>query len=224
MTRQEQFESSPTGRAVISGGLLFVLLAIAVANLPTSYIQIKLNTVVQPVRDGLGLDQDWSVFAPEPRRQTFELGARITYGDGSTDVWTVPTGDPFLAEYRVYHWQKWSEYARSDTKPALWEPLAAWIARTYDRPNRHPVDVTLVRRWYDINPPGAHPNRGPLNEYAYFSLKVTDAVLKGDSGCARFWMDGAGSGSSRSRHRRSASFGSRTACSRCSGPSRLRRI
>jgi len=180
MTAQERFESSPYGRAVISGGLIFALLAILVANLPASYLQRKLNTVVEPVRDGLGLDQDWSVFAPEPRRETFALDARITYSDGTTGTWTVPTGDPFIAEYRIYHWQKWAEYARSDSKPILWEPFAAWVARTHDTATRHPLEVTLVRRWFELYGPGAHPNHGPWNEYAYFSLKVTPAVLKGE--------------------------------------------
>ena len=179
---QEGVEKDLIGRAVITGIIIFILAALVAANIPqTSYLQRKLNSIVRPVRDSVGLDQTWSVFAPEPRRETFALDAQIKYADGTAETWTVPTGDPLIAEYRTYHWQKWSEYARADDTPILWEPFAAWVARTHDSPTRHPVSVTLVRRWYDLYPPGSHPSRGPWNEYTYFSLDVTPAVLAGRS-------------------------------------------
>jgi hypothetical protein len=181
MTIGERFEASQIGRGVLTGALVFIIASLVAANMPASYIQHKLNTAVQPVRDGLGLDQDWSVFAPEPRRQTFALQARISYSDGTSQTWDVPTGDPYISEYRTYHWQKWSEYARADDQQQLWEPFAAWVARTHDSPARHPTEVTLVRSWYDLYPPGAHPSRSQWNEYAYFSLKVTPGVLAGTS-------------------------------------------
>jgi hypothetical protein len=181
MTIGERFEASRFGHAVITGALVFILVALLAANMPDSYLRTQLNSFVQPVRDGLGLDQDWSVFAPEPRRQTFAVEAQITYSDHTVETWTVPTGDPFIAEYRTYHWQKWAEYARADDYQNLWEPFAAWVARTHNSRVRHPVEVTLIRRWFDLKPPGSHPSRGPWNEYAYFSLTVTPGVLGGSS-------------------------------------------
>jgi hypothetical protein len=178
---QRRLESSRLGRAAITGLLIFVISSLVAANIPPSYLQVKLNKIVQPVRDGLGLDQTWSVFAPEPRRQTFGLDARIVFIDGSVQTWTVPTGDPVVAEYRTYHWQKWSEYARADDTSVLWGPLAEWLARKYDTPTVHPVQVTLVRRWYDLNPPGSAVGHGPWHEYPYFTLQVTPAILRGGS-------------------------------------------
>lgn len=179
---QEGVEKDQIGRAVITGVIIFILASLVAANIPqTSYLQRKLNSIVRPVRDSVGLDQTWSVFAPEPRRQSFALDAQIKYTDGTAETWTVPTGDPFIAEYRTYHWQKWSEYARADDTQLLWEPLAVWLARTHNNPTRHPVSVTLTRRWYDLNPPGSHPSRGPWNEYTYFSIDVTPSLLAGSS-------------------------------------------
>jgi hypothetical protein len=178
---QERFEALPVGRAAISGLVIFIMLSLVTANIPTSYVQKKLNDVVLPVRDSLGLDQTWSVFAPEPRSQTFGLYAKIAYADGTSDIWTVPTGDPYISEYRTYHWQKWSEYARLDDQTNLWEPLAVWIARTHDRAGRHPSEVTLVRTWYDLYPPGKHPSRGETYQYEYYTLQVTPGILKGSS-------------------------------------------
>jgi hypothetical protein len=178
---QQKIESNQIGRAAISGLLVFVLGSLVAANIPTSYLQVKLNKIVQPVRDSVGLDQTWSVFAPEPRRQTFGLDARITYSDGTAETWTVPTGDPVIAEYRTYHWQKWSEYARADDSSLLWGPLAVWLARTHDNSVRHPVQISLIRRWYDLYPPGSHPSRGPWNQFTYYALQVTPAILAGRS-------------------------------------------
>jgi hypothetical protein len=179
---QEKLESNQAARAVISGIIIFILAALVAANIPqTSYLQKKLNSFVLPVRDSVGLDQTWSVFAPDPRRETYALEADLTYTDGTTERWLVPTGDPFISAYRTYHWQKWSEYARADDRAYLWEPFAAWVARTHNSASRHPVSVTLVRRWYVLNPPGAHPSRGHWNEYTYYSLAVTPFLLSGSS-------------------------------------------
>ena len=178
---QDKVESSAIGRAAVSGVIIFILGSLIAANIPSSYLQRKLNTIVQPVRDSVGLDQTWSVFAPEPRQQTFGLGATISYDNGTKEIWSVPTGDPFISEYRTYHWQKWSEYARADDQPALWEPLAIWLARTYDRSNRHPTEVVLTRYWYDLFAPGTHPIRGPWHEVTYFSLAITPSILAGGS-------------------------------------------
>jgi len=179
---QEKLEASPIGRAAITGLLVFILGSLIAANIQPSYLQRKLNTVVRPVRDGLGLDQTWSVFAPEPRSQTFGLEARIDYDDGTSETWHVPTGDPFIAEYRTYHWQKWSEWARGDDyMKILWQPFAEWIARTHNDASAHPTTVTLVRSWYDLNPPGTKPSRGPWHSVEYFTLRVTPAILEGSS-------------------------------------------
>jgi hypothetical protein len=174
---QEKLESNQIGRAAITGLLFFILGSLVAANIPASHLQEKLNTVVQPVRDGVGLDQTWSVFAPEPRRQTFGLEARVAYTDGTAETWSVPTGDPVIAEYRTYHWQKWSEFARADDKPFLWQALAVWLARTHNSATRRPVQITLIRRWYDLFPPGSHPSRGPWHEFPYYALEITPALL-----------------------------------------------
>ena len=35
------------------------------------------------------------------------------------------------------------------------------------------IIVVLVRRWYDLLPPGPGPSRGPWQEHAFYTLKVT---------------------------------------------------
>lgn len=174
---QEKLESDPTGRAALTGVILFILLTLLASNLSDSGLRDWLARLVEPVRNGAGLDQAWGVFAPDPRSTVYGLEGRIRYDDGTTEVWHLPKGDPIVSEYRDYHWQKWSEQVRLDDHSGLWQPFAVWLARTHDRPGRHPAEITLVRRWFDLNPPGRHPDRGPWNSYEFFKLQVSPALL-----------------------------------------------
>jgi hypothetical protein len=174
---QEKVESDATGRAAISGVILFVLLTLLASNLSTSGLQDWISGPVEPVRNGLGLDQAWGVFAPDPRSTIYGLEGRITYDDGTTEKWHWPRGDPIVSEFRAYHWQKWSEQVRLDDQSGLWQPFAEWLARTHDRPDRHPTDITLIRFWADLNPPGTRPSRGPWNRFEFFTLQVNPSIL-----------------------------------------------
>lgn len=167
---QEGLESSVAGRAAISSLLFLILTGMIVANLPDSYLRRTAWRFVRPYVVTMGIEQAWGVFAPEPRRQVLELEARITYTDGSEATWRVPDGDPIFAAYRDYRWRKWVEYVTLDaSRDELWQPAAQWVARRFDRADRHPARVTLVRRWYDIAPPGTpQPDPPEWQEFAYF--------------------------------------------------------
>ena len=51
-------------------------------------------------------------------------------------MWRPPTGEPLLAGYRDTHWRKYVEHAvprgNPETWPALWEPLARYVAAQSD--------------------------------------------------------------------------------------------
>jgi hypothetical protein len=174
---QERFEVHPLGRAIIAGLLLFIFGALLSSNMPPSELQHQINRLVEPVRNGVGLDQTWSVFAPEPRSQVWGLVARITYDDGTVETWKVPSGNPFFAEYRDYHWQKWSEQVRLDARQELWDPLAQWLVRSHDRGGGHPAEVTLIRRWRDLFAPGERVLQGAWHEEDFYTLQVTPQML-----------------------------------------------
>lgn len=176
-TYQEKLESDPLGRASITGVIIFVLGTLLASNLPDSGLQRVIADVVRPVRNGVGLDQAWGVFAPDPRSTVYDFEARITYDDGTTARWRFPDGDPVISSYRDYHWQKFSESVRLDNQKQLWRPFAAWLAQLHDARDRHPVSVTLIRRWSDLNPPGTNPDRGPWNSYEFFTLEVDASIL-----------------------------------------------
>ena len=106
---QERLESGPLGRAVISGFLLVTLTCLVALNLPQSRLRQTLDQVEAPYSQALGIDQSWSLFAPDPRTVIVEPGARVMFADGSTALWPgVPVGGPGLDEYRTSRWQKWA--------------------------------------------------------------------------------------------------------------------
>ena len=154
-TLQERLEASDMGRMAISALLIFTLFGILIWNLPGGILQQKLLPVARPYFQSAGLDQGWGVFAPDPRRITNDFFARLDYPDGTETVWRYPLGDPVLATYRTYRWQKWSEHVTLDVRSLL-GPAAAWLARTQEHAGQHPVRVTLVQRWANTPPPDSH--------------------------------------------------------------------
>lgn len=152
---QERFEASDIGRMMISALLVFTLIGILVWNLPGGILQTRLIPVVRPYFQGAGLDQGWGVFAPDPRDTTNDVYALIEYPDGTQTTWRYPLGNPEVATYRTYRWQKWSEHVSIDV-PSLQAPAVQWLARTQSHDGEHPAKVTLFQRWADTPPPDSN--------------------------------------------------------------------
>lgn len=164
---QERLESSVRGRVLLSILIVVILAGVVAWNLPESELTRRSQYRLKPMMNASGLDQTWAVFAPDPPRQELRLEARIAYDDGTQRTWRVPTWDPVIGGYRDYRWLKWAEWMTSGSRPLLWEPAAAWIARQEQRAGRRPVSVTLVRQVFDL-PLGGSPVPAPAQElYVY---------------------------------------------------------
>jgi hypothetical protein len=157
----ERLEASRGGQLVLSAFVVVVLACIVVANLPESHVRREGLRAAGPLLRASGLDQDWRIFAPDPRRASIALEARITYADGSTVRWRPPAGGPLVGAYWDYRWRKWMEHVLFDARAAeLWPDVAAFAARQVARPGRRPAHVTL---WWTRRPlaapgaPGAAP-------------------------------------------------------------------
>ena len=163
----ERFEASPRGRALLSVFLVVVLASIVVVNLPASKLKSTASDATEPVIDVLGLNQNWNVFAPNPRQESLGLEARVTFADGSTATWRPYVGGNLVGHYRDYRWGKYMENVRLDQNRKLWPGLADWVARhvAEGRPVRK---VVLIRRWRVLRPPGAKSNEGPQRAYRFY--------------------------------------------------------
>lgn len=163
--------STRAGRGVVV--VLVAVLAVWIVgpNLPGGPARQQLDVLWSPAID-IGLVQDWGVFSPDPRSQSLDVRAVITYDDGSTVTWDVPDHDPFLGAYRQYRWQKWQERVRQDARTDLWDPTAIWIAGQHRHNGELPASVTLIRRWIDHDPLTADGavDRG-WNEFTFHEWK-----------------------------------------------------
>lgn len=173
---QRRLETSSTGRAVISGLILFTLAAMLVSNLPASELRRTGMKIFDPYLDVSGLHQNWNLFAPDPRRATLQLEARITFDDGSATIWHPPTGDPFIGVYRTFRWRKWAGNVLASSNKSLLEPTADWIARMHTAEGKFPVQVVLLKRSYLAPPPGTgKPSKQPWHETVLLTVQYQEA-------------------------------------------------
>lgn len=170
---QARVESSEFGRGIVSAFVVATLIVVIATNLPVSPLRSTLMGPGQPYLGALGLDQNWSVYAPEPRRQSVDLRGLVRYDDGSTGVWRIPTGDPILGGFRDYRWRKWMENLVSDANSQLWRPAAIWISTQTARRGRRVVQVILERRLATLQPPGQSPDRLPWQQKDFYTLNLT---------------------------------------------------
>ena len=161
MSLQQRIESNPTGRGMISGVILFTVFAMIISNLPASTLRRTAFPTVKPLLDMTGLGQNWNLFAPNPRRSTLRLQARIDFSDGTSSVWRTPISDPYVGAYRAFRWRKWASYVVSDSRAFLWPPTARWLASIHARDGKTPVRVTLFLQFYYAPKPGTGDMRQP---------------------------------------------------------------
>jgi hypothetical protein len=111
---------------------------------------------IRPALKAVAVDQDWRIFAPEPRRNGVRVEAVVDWSDGARTVWRMPSGERLFGAYRDYRWRKWAEYAASDEiGPWLWAPLARYVLRRLpSRAPSVPRHLTIVRRTQAVPPPG----------------------------------------------------------------------
>ncbi|HEX9889072.1 MAG TPA: hypothetical protein VGA69_06315 [Nitriliruptorales bacterium] len=169
----QRIERTQAGRTVITLGILLIFTIVVVWNLPESALRSAGLDLVRTPASVAGLDQNWRVFAPNPRRIALDLYAIVEYPDGQIATWQLPDeSEPFLSPYRTYRWRKWMEHVRLDDKKGLWRPAAEWVAREFTIGERAPSKVSLVRRWYDLPAPGTGAETPAWNEYTYYELDV----------------------------------------------------
>ena len=170
---QQRLEESAFGRGVISTLLIVTVIAVAATNLPDSSLRRGLMQPGQPFLNALGLDQNWSVFAPDPRRAVLDVYALVTFEDGKVTRWHFPRNNSVIGSYRDYRWGKWQEAMIVPSNGnLLWRSAALWAAGREARPGHAVVRVTLMERTSPLAPPGAQPSVGPPQVRAFYQLVV----------------------------------------------------
>lgn len=148
----KRFETSFLGEVVISVAVTAIVLIAVVWNLPDSEIRRSAMPTLTPLAATAGLEQIWSMYAPDPIRRTEILEVHVTMADGSDRVWTFQSGDYVGGPLFWYHWQKLKEQVirQPDTRAGL----ADWVVHQQTGPDNHAVRVQVVFRAVDLVAPG----------------------------------------------------------------------
>ena len=170
---QQRIEQSPVGRGILSTLIVITLIAIVAINLPGSALRSRLLRPAQPYLNALGLDQNWALFAPDPRQVVIDVSALVSYEDGARRIWRFPHDGALIGAYRDYRWRKWAENLIDPANgAALWRPAALWAAAREERPAHQVTEVRLVERYHAIAPPGVSPSAGRELTRVFFTLRL----------------------------------------------------
>ena len=153
---QQRVESSPLGRLALSIALVLLLVCVTAINMPPSRLRELVLVPGGPALRATGLDQDWRIFAPDPRDRVIRLEGEVAFADGHRETWHVPRGGALVGAYWDYRWQKWMEHVLLDEHAEpLWKGATDYIARSYARPGAQPTEVSLKGLERVIPPPGS---------------------------------------------------------------------
>jgi hypothetical protein len=166
----QRFEASLAGRVVLTVLMALLAVAVLVWNLPAGKPRDAVRPAAAHVLYPIGLDQDWALFAPDPRVFSVGVYARVSYADGRERIRVPPHNGHLLGPYRNYRWQKYVERLRGDDFSSLWEPTARWIARDA---GPGVTKVVLVRTFRDAVVPGSGKPRPDRGEFPFYTLDLT---------------------------------------------------
>ncbi len=140
-------------RTSATSAMIILILAIGVvSNLPDAAITRAASRVVDPIMLTLGLDQKWTMYAPDPPRRQENIEVHIAMADGREKVWTLPRLNPVFGVAFSHRWRKLKENLLADK--GIRPDFAHWVVREITRPGDHPVRVDMLLQTEDLPPPG----------------------------------------------------------------------
>jgi hypothetical protein len=171
-------------RAIISGFIMFNLVAILCTSIPPiSQLVTNTKNAVEPYMLLTGLHQVWAMFSPDPPTISNYLEAEVTYHDGRTTIWKfpIPADYGYYRRYFLERYRKWgNDYVRMDALSALWPDACRYIARVNNTRSVPPDTIRLFRRWSQIPPvDSAVPTTPPHWErYKFYTCAVQPEDLR----------------------------------------------
>jgi hypothetical protein len=140
---------------VIGAVVALIVLIAVVSNLPAgSALKQSLSPVLSPIAMATGLEQYWSMYAPNPPQRLEDLEVHVTMADGADRVWALPLdGRDHVVGVAVSHrWRKLRETLYSDprSRPAL----AHWVVGQVSGPSERAVGVQIIVRTETLPAPG----------------------------------------------------------------------
>ena len=176
-----EIEPRTSARLAISAFVLFHIAALLAWTLPSNSLLIgAFDHAIAPYMYLSGLDQSWSLFAPNPMSLNTRLEAEITYADGRMSIWkfSYPQDYGYFRRYYMERYRKWaSNGVRLDQNSALWPDTARFVARLNNDGRNPPVNVKLIRYWSFIAPPQSGKPE-PWQRFVFFTYSVQPRDLQ----------------------------------------------
>jgi hypothetical protein len=170
VTWGERLEQSPAVQGVLTVVMAVVVGSLVLWNLPAGRAKEATRPTAGTFVQALGMEQDWALFAPNPRSYSVGVYATITHRDGRTETWVPPHNGLLLAPYRTYRWQKYVERVRADDYSNIWEPTARWLAREHG--GSDVTKVVLTRTFQDAQVPGSKGGRPKVGRFDFYTLDL----------------------------------------------------
>ncbi|WP_185976272.1 hypothetical protein [Mycolicibacterium sp. 018/SC-01/001] len=147
-------ERSPAGECLISVLVSVVVLIGIVWNLPASHLRERLVEPLQPIAESTGLQQKWSMYAPDPISVVETLEVRVEMAEGGVRTWTSERTHPAISSLQWYHWQKLKEQLIRNN--AAMPDFVRWVVGELTSPGERPVRATVLVHREALQAPGAH--------------------------------------------------------------------
>jgi hypothetical protein len=139
---------------VIGALVALIVLIAVVSNLPAnSALKQSLEPVLTPIAMATGLEQYWSMYAPNPPQRLEEHEVHVLMADGADRVWTLPLDqDPVVGVAISHRWRKLREtlYGDARSRPAL----AHWVINQVSTPSERAVGVQMIVHTQTLSAPG----------------------------------------------------------------------
>jgi hypothetical protein len=145
-------DRSPISEGAISALIGVILLIGVVWNMPDSAIKRALVPPLQPIAVSTGLDQYWTMYAPDPPQRLENLEVHVTMADGAERVWTIQPRDRIVGVAAHHRWRKLKESLQ--TEPQIRPAWAHWVVRQLTGPSERPVHVRMILKTEVLPPPG----------------------------------------------------------------------
>lgn len=118
--------------------LMFIALNVAMmitAGLPDkSEVGRRFLRLISPYQSFFALDQNWSMFAPNPSSTNSYVEAVIRFTDGSTERWTFPRASQISSVDRFTAGERFRKFSQEGLRPVeqkkdVWKNLGQFIER-----------------------------------------------------------------------------------------------
>ena len=150
-------------RNAAAGVFIAVNVAIIVIGaLPNkSYLDNKLLDFLAPYWVAVGLEQGWSMFAPNPPRENYYIDADLFFTDGSKERWAYPRASRMTDRERVLggeRFRKLSESLYEEGPKEVWLDLSRFVWRDVEKleasgKHRQLKGIQFYRNVSSIKPP-----------------------------------------------------------------------